>query len=36
MDTVVFAGIGTVVLILGFFVWLYLLIKKDMKDHKKP
>ena len=35
MDTVVLAGLGTVVLVCGVFGFLYYLIKKDMKDHDK-
>lgn len=33
MDTVVLAGLATIGLIFGFFIWLYLLIKKDIKAH---
>ncbi|GAA3586209.1 MULTISPECIES: cytochrome c oxidase subunit CcoM [Marinobacter] len=35
MDTVVFAGIGTVLLILAFFGGVGAFVAKDMKKHKE-
>ncbi|GHD47708.1 hypothetical protein SAMN05216429_110153 [Marinobacter persicus] len=34
MDAVVIAGIGTVVLMLGFFVGVGIFVMKDQKNHK--